>query len=220
MIFNTEKAKKVGQMAPSMKATIWQVRSMVQVFTAGMTVANITETGVKTKLKVMVLTAGQMEDNIKDNGLIITWMTWVCTPGLTVDATWVNTKTTKSTDMVSTSGRMEDYIQDNGCVANNTVLVYTKLQRHLSNMVFGKKEKEQSGLMRQQQKKYKQARKISVFSLGNQKTLNNRSTLHLTNQNTSTKNSSIYKKDLASRLTISSIEINYDFLMKIKVHIK
>lgn len=49
MIFNMGRAKKVGQMALCIKASIWQVKNMVMEFTAGMMDQDMMVSGMRTK---------------------------------------------------------------------------------------------------------------------------------------------------------------------------
>lgn len=58
MIFNMERAKKVGQMALCIKESTWQVKNMVGVFTAGMMDQDMMVNGMKTKSKVWELIVG------------------------------------------------------------------------------------------------------------------------------------------------------------------
>ena len=51
MIFNMEKAQKVGQMALSIKENIWLVKNMVVVSTAGTMDQNMMVNGMRIKLK-------------------------------------------------------------------------------------------------------------------------------------------------------------------------
>jgi hypothetical protein len=58
MIFNMEKAKKVGQMALCIKENIWLVKNMVVVSTAGMMDQDMTVNGMRTKSKEWELIVG------------------------------------------------------------------------------------------------------------------------------------------------------------------
>ena len=58
MIFNMEKAKKVGQMALCIMENIWLVKNMVAESTAGMMDQDMMVNGMRTKSKVWELIVG------------------------------------------------------------------------------------------------------------------------------------------------------------------
>ena len=86
-------------------------------------------------------------------------------------------------------------------------LVFTRLQQPLSNMDFGKKEKELNGLMINKLKKSQMAIKTLDNISKSLKTSMPKYTDHLTNQSTLITNCRKYKRDLESLLIISLIEV-------------
>jgi len=147
-----------------------------------------------------------MADNTKAIGSKITWKTWEYTLGPTVDATWVNIKTIRNTDTVFTNGLMEDFTSAIGCAENNTDSEFTRQPKLISNMVFGKKEKESNGLMINKLRKSRIPTKTLGFISKSQRMFTHRYMDHLINRSISTISYKKYKTDSVSSLITSLIE--------------
>jgi hypothetical protein len=131
------------------------------------------------------------------------------------DATWENIKTIRNTDMVFINGQMEDFTSVIGAKESNMVSEFTKQHKLISNMDFGKKEKELNGLMTNKSRKSQITKKTSDNFSKNQRTNNFKYINHLINLTILINSYKKYKRDLVLLLTISLIEqITAKFLLK------
>ena len=144
-ICSTAMEKSSGPMAAFMKVNTLLERSTARAFTHGTMAHGTTESGKRTKSKVLALTLGSMEDSTKASGSIITWMAWESTHGKMAVNIVESTKTIKSTGMASTHGQMAEPTRDTGAEANSMVSAHMLSQVNLSSSVCGKKERELSG---------------------------------------------------------------------------
>ena len=159
-------------MAPYMKASIWQERSMALGFIAGMTAQGMKESGMRIKLEEQELTLGLMEENTRGNGQIITWKELVYTHGLMVEFMKDNTKMIRSMVTAYIYGQIKDSIKECGSEGSSMDLEYILFLAVKESLDYGKMEKEQSGLINKQQKKSNQEDSTILNISLNMKVLN------------------------------------------------
>ena len=147
-----------------------------------------------------------MVDNIKEIGSKIIWKTWEFILGLMADATWENIKTIRNTDMVFINGQMEDFTSVIGAKESNMVSEFTKQHKLISNMDFGKKEKELNGLTIHKLKKSLPAKKTLDNISKSRRTNMHKYMVHLISPIILITNYKKYKKDSELLLIISLIE--------------
>jgi len=132
MIFNMDSVRKSGQTIVSMKVITLKAKSTVKDCTYGKMGRCITETGMKTVLKVMVSTNGKMAARTLESGKTTTCMEREFTLGLTEGDMMANMKWTRNMVMEYIVGQMDGFTKEIGSMGNNTELANIFYKMELS----------------------------------------------------------------------------------------
>jgi len=130
-IFNMALEKRFGQTIQNMRENIVKGKNMVKVITSGQMALNITETGLKIRLKDMEHIHGSMEDNTLGHGKITTCMAMELIPGRMEESMKATMNKIKNMVTEYTNGLMEEDMKEIGLMESNTVKENTYCQINL-----------------------------------------------------------------------------------------